>query len=99
MRSKRIVGHELLGHLFGKRRFETAANIDCHQFPLLAAKVFFKNPATKLLDQRVTHLLWGFRDASKVHVTRSSAYGHNRSLALSLHSGRRPELSSKNIYR
>ena len=34
--------------------------------------------ATKPLDQRVAQLPWGFRDASKVHVTRSSAYGQKR---------------------
>src|ERR1700730_7881423 len=42
MRTKRIMGHQLLGDLFRKSGIEAATNINRHQFSMLALVVCFK---------------------------------------------------------
>ena len=42
------MGHQLLGDLFRERRIESASDVDCHQFLVLALVVCFEFRAFQL---------------------------------------------------
>jgi hypothetical protein len=43
-----VMGHQLLGDLFRKRRIEPASDVDCHQFLVLPHVICFKFRALEL---------------------------------------------------